>query len=105
MTLAAPEFIRRFLIQVLPPGFHRIRHYGLFANGARTETLARIRHLLQLSPPHDDSEPGNEGDDQDDRPFDQPCPSCGGRMIVIDTFEPGHAPRAPPITRTRIAIA
>ena len=105
MTLAAPEFIRRFLIHVLPPGFHRIRHYGLFANGGRSETLARVRHLLNLTPPQDNGEPSAVDDDQDLQTSAHPCPACGGRMIVIDTFEPGHAPRAPPITRTRIAIA
>jgi predicted Zn-ribbon and HTH transcriptional regulator len=105
MTLATGEFIQRFLIHVLPSGFHRIRHYGLFANGARTETLARVRHLLNVTPPQDNSEPGAEDKEQDVQTSAQPCPACGGRMIVIDTFEPGHAPRAPPITRTRIAIA
>jgi hypothetical protein len=104
MTLPTGEFIQRFLIHVLPPGFHRIRHYGLFANGARTETLARIRHLLHVTPPRDDSEPGTD-DDQGDQISAQPCPACGGRMIVIDTFEPGHAPRAPPMIPAKIAIA
>jgi hypothetical protein len=104
MTLATGEFIQRFLIHVLPSGFHRIRHYGLFANAARTETLARIRHLLNLPPPDDDCEPGAD-DDQGDQISAQPCPACGGRMIVIDTFEPGHPPRAPPMIRARIAIA
>jgi hypothetical protein len=51
MTLATDEFIRRFLIHVLPQGFHRIRHYGLFANGGRSENLARARQLLQVPPP------------------------------------------------------
>jgi hypothetical protein len=105
MTLAVPEFIRRFLSHVLPSGFHRIRHYGLFANGGRTDILARVRHLLHVTPPHDDSEPGTEANDREDKISAQSCPACGGRMIVIDTFEPGHAPRAPPITRARIAIA
>ncbi|MFQ5940053.1 MAG: IS91 family transposase, partial [Alphaproteobacteria bacterium] len=96
MTLAPGEFIRRFLIHVLPPGFHRIRHYGLFANGGRTENLARARQLLQVSAPRDQPEPGADDHDQEVQTFAQPCPSCGGRMIVIETFEPGHAPRAPP---------
>ena len=52
MTLASDEFIRRFLIHVLPSGFHRIRHYGLFANGGRAENLARARQLLGVSPTH-----------------------------------------------------
>ncbi len=56
MTLAPGEFIRRFLIHVLPPGFHRIRHYGLFANGARTENLARARALLAVETRQDQPE-------------------------------------------------
>jgi hypothetical protein len=95
MTLAADEFIRRFLLHVLPQGFHRIRHYGLFANGGRAENLARARQLLQAPPPHDEVNPDCEADDRG-QTLKQPCPSCGGRMIVIETFEPGHAPRAPP---------
>jgi hypothetical protein len=91
MTLATNEFIRRFLIHVLPQGFHRIRHYGLFANGGRTENLALARQLLAMPPPetrtHDADEPSA---------LALPCPHCGGPMIVIETFERGYAPRAPP---------
>ncbi|MHB8285773.1 MAG: transposase [Caulobacteraceae bacterium] len=60
MTLSADEFIRRFLIHVLPGGFHRIRHYGLFANGGRAANLAKLRALLQpsLPPPGDDAQAG-----------------------------------------------
>jgi hypothetical protein len=99
MTLAADEFIRRFLLHVLPTGFHRIRHYGLFANGGRAENLARARKLLGQPPPQDQLEPVTETDQP--TPLAQPCPCCGGPMIVIETFEPGHtpwhhAPRAPP---------
>jgi Zn finger protein HypA/HybF involved in hydrogenase expression len=96
MTLASNEFIRRFLIHVLPSGFHRIRHYGLFANGGRTENLARARRLLAAETRQDEPEPGALDDGQEVQTFAQPCPSCGGRMIIIETFEPGHAPRAPP---------
>jgi hypothetical protein len=94
MTLATGEFIRRFLIHVLPAGFHRIRHYGLFANGRRTENLARARELFDLPTLQDQSKAVAE----DDLPqgFVQPCPCCGGPMIIIETFELGHAPRAPP---------
>lgn len=94
MTLATDEFIRRFLLHVLPRGFHRIRHYGLFANGGRTENLARARHLLDAAQHPDQSEPGDE-DEQPPRPT-YTCPSCGGPMIIIETFEPRHRPRAPP---------
>ena len=96
MTLATDEFIRRFLIHVLPRGFHRIRHYGLFANGGRAENLARARELLAVETRQDQPEPGADDDDQELQTFAQTCPSCGGRMIVIETLEPGHAPRAPP---------
>jgi len=95
MTLTPGEFIRRFLIHVLPSRFHRIRHYGLFANGARADNLARARELLNVTAPQDETEPITETDDRMER-LKQPCPCCGGPMIVIETFEPGHAPRAPP---------
>jgi hypothetical protein len=96
MTLAAHEFIRRFLIHVLPQGFHRIRHYGLFANGRRAENLDRARELLRVPTTQ------SQTDDADEPPMlSYPCPSCGGRMIIIETFERGqnprgHASRAPP---------
>ncbi len=93
LTLAAHEFIGRFLIHVLRPGFHRIRHYGLFANGARAENLARARQLLQVEDHQDQPEPGEEGD-QPPRPA-YPCPSRGAPMIIIETIEPGHAPPRP----------
>jgi hypothetical protein len=96
MTLATDEFIRRFLIHVLPHGFHRIRHYGLFANGGRAENLARARQLLAVQTHQDAPEPGADDDDKEGQTFARPCSSCGGRMIIIETFEPGHAPRAPP---------
>ena len=81
MTLAADEFIRRFLLHVLPRGFHRIRHYGLLAGSARKASLALARELLDVAAPPDDDAP--------DEPVDvrPPCPCCGGRMIVIETFE------------------
>jgi len=99
MTLASDEFIRRFLIHVLPAGFHRIRHYGLFANGGRTENLARARQLLCV--PARQSEPRDT--DADEPPMDSfPCPCCGGRMITTETFEPGSTPRTPPPSPIRI---
>ncbi|VWX50640.1 hypothetical protein NOVOSPHI9U_30052 [Novosphingobium sp. 9U] len=91
MTLSADEFIRRFLLHVLPKGFHRIRHYGLLASSARKTSLARARQLLGIaSPPPDTPE-----DLPDVRP---PCPCCGGHMVVIETFERWQQPRAPPRT-------
>jgi hypothetical protein len=92
MTLAAGEFIRRFLIHVLPSRFHRIRHYGLFANGGRVANIARARELLAMPVP----EPDRDDETSEPLPPERPCPCCGGRMIVIETFERGHQPRAPP---------
>ncbi len=86
MTLDAHEFIRRFLMHVLPSGFHRIRRYGLFANGGRVGNIARARELLGVVAPK--IAPA-EDDNGDAVVFPQPCPSCGGRMIVIETFERG----------------
>jgi hypothetical protein len=97
MTLAAHEFIRRFLIHVLPSGFHRIRHYGLFASGSRADNLARARQLLE---PHNQRA---DAPDDNEPPLTRPCPCCGGRMIVIETFERGCAPRSRP-TASMIAI-
>ena len=94
MTLDDPEFIHRFLIHVLPDGFHRIRHYGLFANGGRVRNIQRARELLAMPV----SEPDHEQAGEATEPTlpARPCPCCGGRMIVIETFERGHQPRAPP---------
>ncbi len=85
-TLKPHEFIRRFLLHVLPHGFHRIRHYGLLANGNRVHNIARARELLAVPEPEDSAE------DNDDK-TPNTCPCCGGRMITIETFEPGCTPR------------
>jgi hypothetical protein len=90
MTLAADEFIRRFLLHVLPRGFHRIRHYGLLAGAARKASLALARELLDVAPPPDEDTPEQP---LDPRP---PCPCCGARMVVIETFACWSQPRAPP---------
>jgi len=92
MTLATDEFIRRFLLHVLPRGFHRIRHYGALANHQRADALATARELLGAaasSTPEDDS-----GTQPPTPTF--VCPGCGAAMLVIATFERGHAPRASP---------
>jgi hypothetical protein len=95
MTLSAHEFIRRFLLHVLPRGFHRIRHYGLFANGNRAANLALVRELLAITEQRTDV--GNDPGDGGDQPArDYPCPACGGEMIIIERFAPGAQPRAPP---------
>jgi len=90
MTVDPHEFIRRFLMHVLPKGFHRIRHYGLFANGNRADNIARARELLNVPPPvkeADETAPA-----EDPRVLPCPCPRCGARMIIIETFEAGTLP-------------
>ncbi len=96
MALPIAEFIRRFLSHVLPSGFHRIRHYGLFANGGRAENLARARHLLAMPAPDRAAGDIQTVDPEESPSGAYPCPSCGGPMIIIETFERGHPPRAPP---------
>ncbi len=91
MTLSADEFIRRFLIHVLPTGFHRVRHYGLFANAARSANLARVRALLQPEP-----RPAVQDDPEPPIPAPRTCPCCGGRMRLIEIFKRGMAPLSVP---------
>ena len=98
MTLDADEFIRRFLIHVLPDGFHRFRHYGLFASSNRTETMEAVRKLLNLTPPAAEA----TSDTDPPQPLAHPCPCCGGRMIIIETFERGCGPRYRPAVPARI---
>lgn len=90
MTLTADEFIRRFLLHNLPKGFHRIRHYGLFASGTRKNNLDHIRQLLAVAPPATDAAVTVP---PDARP---PCPCCGGHMVIIEILERRYQPRAPP---------
>ena len=103
MTLAPTEFIRRFLLHVLPHGFHRIRHYGLFANSQRVANLALARQLLAIPP-----DQGNRAEDAADESLDEtgpayPCPACGGAMVITERFEAGAQPRAPPPARAEAA--
>ena len=90
MTLAAGEFIRRFLLHTLPKGFHRIRHYGLLAGSTHKTNIARARALLAVAPPPDPDEPEEP---PDPRP---PCSCCGGRMIIVETVPRWWQPRGPP---------
>ena len=99
MTLEAGEFIRRFLIHVLPKGFHRIRHYGLLAGSARDERLAQARELLEAPGTVTGPEDEAAADDGPQSVLATPCPCCGGRMIVIETFEAGCRPRHAPAIR------
>jgi hypothetical protein len=102
MTLETGEFIRRFLMHVLPKGFHRIRHYGLLANGGvtRAEKLARARELIAAAPHLDPlpQPPQNATCDDTIIPDDlaHACPHCGRRMLIIETFEAGRSPRHRP---------
>ena len=98
MTLLADEFIRRFLLHVLPNGFHRIRHYGLLASATCKANLARARELIApLTPPAVDPSgafnPADPDAPTDHRP---PCPCCGGHMMIVEVFGRGGAPRGPP---------
>jgi len=89
MRLAPNEFIRRFLLHVLPDGLHRIRHYGILAKGDRGETLARVRDLLQVQPIREPDALAREPQtDQDDRPPSVVCPDCGGLMRRIGDLAP-----------------
>ena len=97
MTLSADEFIRRFLLHVLPKGFHRIRHYGLLASASCKANIARARQLMaapmaEVDPPavRDTADPDATTDHR------LPCPCCGGRMIIVEVFARGAAPRGPP---------
>ncbi len=104
MTLATHEFIRRFLIHVLPAGFHRIRYYGLLASGKRADNIARARELLMppiipvdaikaISPNAAEPQTTNL------------CPCCGGRMVIIERFERGATPHyraSPPTPAIRV---
>ena len=92
MTLDTDEFVRRFLIHVLPQGFHRIRHYGLFANTVRSNNLAQIQQLLHQPATAPDVTDNN----YDSSACVYLCQSCGSPMVIIQILDPDHAPRAPP---------
>jgi len=93
MTLSPQEFMRRFLLHVLPGGFHRIRHYGLLANSSRRNNLARARELLQVTPPPPDAG-ANDGSDSPRPTF--VCVHCGHAMTVLQVFLRDNSIRAPP---------
>jgi hypothetical protein len=101
MTLPTHEFIRRFLIHVLPKRFHRIRYYGLFANDNRAANVARARNLLAVPSPSKEPETPEATTADEPRVLPRPCPCCGGRMIIIETFargcQPKHRPTPAPI--------
>jgi predicted RNA-binding Zn-ribbon protein involved in translation (DUF1610 family) len=95
MTLTCDEFMRRFLLHVLPSGFHRIRHYGLIANTTRKDNLARARELLMVEKTIETADADIA--DGSDESVTYVCPDCGAPMIIIDTFMRGQLPRAPPV--------
>ncbi len=97
IRIAIPEFIRRFLLHVLPNGFHRIRYYGFFANVHRSEKIALCRRLLNVLGPSDDR---HDNDNTQPKTKAEPpfCPRCGGRMNIIKNFE-GPLSRPYPVRR------
>ena len=98
MTLAPDEFIRRFLLHVLPKGFHRIRHYGLLATAACRVSIARARELLAAPMPSTETPVQHDDAGATDTVAEHrlSCPCCGGRMTIVETFERGGTPRGPP---------
>ena len=110
MTLPPAEFMRRFMLHVLPKGFHRIRHYGLLASGgAKARTIARARELIAVAAPAKQEPPTAKHDqasastEKTDAPV-HPCPCCGARMAIIETFEAGCIPRHRPTAPTTPAM-
>ncbi len=91
MTLTTGEFLRRFLLHVLPPGLHRIRHYGLLANAYRNDNLKRARELLAAENTSNADDDATDSDEQ----HTHTCPSCGAPMIVIETLLPGYLAKPP----------
>ena len=102
MTLATHEFIRRFLVHVLPIGFHRIRHYGLFACPKHVNNIEHARELLNAPTPQDQVREAAAADAAEPYIPSHPCPCCGGRMAIIETFQRGSSPRAHPTGSFRI---
>jgi len=100
MTLDPGEFIRRFLLHVLPKGLHRIRHYGLLASARRKANIAKARDLLAETAPQPAPEETPDTTTATPADYRPPCSQCGGPMIIIETFEPrytqGPQARAPP---------
>jgi hypothetical protein len=105
MTLATHEFIRRFLIHVLPAGFHRIRYYGLLASSKRADNIARVRELLKPPLIPIDAIKAASANAAEPQTADHSCACCGGRMIIIERFERGATPHyrpSPPTPAIRI---
>ena len=103
MTLNTHEFIRRFLIHVLPKGLHRIRHYGLLANTERAHNLARMREMLAVSVPPSAKDSDDDGGSVATAVLARPCPCLGSRMHIIETFDGICTPRRP-VTSVAIKV-
>ena len=100
MRLHPHEVIRRFLLHVLPKGFHRIRHYGLFANANRADNIATARALLGADPPAADPQQQPDVTPDAQRVLRSPYPRCGAHMIVVEVFARGCEPRWRPTPST-----
>lgn len=94
MRLPVAEFIRRFLIHVLPSGFHRIRHSGFLANGIRRDRIEKIRRLIDTGRDPDQTTGEDGRTDPDEHDQCRACPRCGGAMRIIETFTRGQTPRS-----------
>lgn len=107
MTLDVDEFIRRFLLHVLPGGFHRIRHYGILANASRKENIATARQLLVEQVDQSEEVPITQDDTDEESPASERstycCAECGQPMLIIESFVRGQLPRAPPSLHHRAA--
>ena len=99
MTLSTDEFMRRFLLNVLPGGFHRIRHFGLIANNGRKEKLALVRQILNVPTPPAATELTAVDAEAEPVRANFVCAHCGAQMIVLETFVRGQTIRGPPRAR------
>jgi hypothetical protein len=100
MTLDTNEFIRRFLMHVLPAGFHRIRYYGFLTCQTRAKNIARIRELLAVPLIPVEAIKALNAKPAEPKTPEHPCPYCGGPMRIIETFLRGQQPKNRP-TRFR----
>jgi hypothetical protein len=105
MTFPPSEFIRRFLLHVLPKAFHRIRHYGLLASATCKANIARAKELIAAPLPSIDPSAEQEITDVAAAADRSPCPCCGGRMIIVESFGRGGQPRGPPSPQATSATA
>ncbi len=96
MTLSHDEFMRRFLLHVLPTGFHRIRHYGLLANTGRREHLDQVRALLNTTTELTESQINHDRSIDESKPPTYVCPDCGAAMVIVEILARSLRIRAPP---------